>query len=85
MIEVAMIHVLTVKSESCDDYGPFTFAHRLDEQETLDFLREVVPEPELNDVVTFNPDEDTWDGPGWAGTYLHLTQSVSPVTDSAKV
>lgn len=64
------LHVLSVQSESCDDYGPFVFAVRPNVAQLKTFLRKHT-----------SPDDADFsaDGPGWKGSYLHLTWSKQEV------
>jgi hypothetical protein len=69
------IHVLSVQSESGDDYGPFLFKERISGEQLLEFLKTHTAECEVEDYS--GPDEDGC--PGWMGTYLHLTWSQQEV------
>lgn len=66
-----MIHVLEVEveSESSDRYGPFFFEEKPNDKQLLKFLKEHT-----------SPDDadETADGPGWNGTFLHLAWSQQP-------
>jgi hypothetical protein len=62
------LHILSVHSESGDDYGPFLFEAVPTDEELMEFLRENTSPDE---VEYEDPEEK--DGPGWNGTYLHLT------------
>lgn len=66
------VHVLSVQSESCDHYGPFVFAVRPNVAQLKTFLRK----------NTSPCDADfSADGPGWKGSYLHLTWSSTEVNE----
>lgn len=58
--------VLDVKSESGDSHGPFLFGEKPNDVVLLRFLRAVVAADDIGQG----------DGPGWKGTYLHLTWST---------
>ncbi len=75
------VHVLSVKSESGDDYGPFLFRKRPTGQKLLDFLMENTSECDCGEDGTWAQRDalrkagEDLDGPGWMGTHLHLTWS----------
>jgi hypothetical protein len=65
------INILTVKSESGDDYGPFLFKKKLTDKQLLKFLQKECP----GDCVVDEEDE----GPGFMGTYLHVQWSTDKI------
>lgn len=68
-----LVHVLSVKSEACDVYGPFLFREKPSDDELLIFLNEHTSP----DDCPVNDDERV--GPGWRDTYLHLTWTRSEI------
>lgn len=58
------IHILTIKSESGDDYPPLVFNKKPDKKRLLKILKE-----HTNEVDA----DETAGAPGWNGTYLFLT------------
>lgn len=63
------LHVLSVTSESGDDYGPFLFRKKPNDADLLTFLQ----------GHTSECDAEQDDGPGWKGTHLHLSWSKQEV------
>lgn len=66
------IHTLAVKSESGDEYGPFCFTNKLNEQDLKTFLMRAFPDD-------FVKDEQ---GPGIFESYLHVKWSHEEIFDS---
>ena len=61
-----VVTVITAKSESCDDYGPWVFETRPTDEQLEAFLRE-------HAAGEFEENEDgEFDGPGIFGSYLHV-------------
>jgi hypothetical protein len=63
------VHVCSVMSESSDHYGPFVFEKKPTDRKLLAFLKERCG----------SEADETANGPGWKGTYLHLDWSVQVV------
>lgn len=63
------IVVITGKSESGDDYGPWLFTSQPNEKQLKNFLRQVA-EGEFVDGVETEDDDEA--GPGVYGSYLHI-------------
>lgn len=61
------LHVLSVDTESGDHLGPFLFEKRPTDDRLEAFLRRQIGEDEFAE------------GPGWRGTFLHLSWSLQPV------
>lgn len=72
--EIEIIHVLSVSSESGDDYGPYLFRKQPTDEELFAFLLKYI-EQECNDLT--EPDED--EGPGFGGTNLHIRWSTDRI------
>src|SRR5258706_10590534 len=64
-----VVHILTMTSESGDNYGPFFFKKLPSADELFAWLLDGL-EFECNDLT--GPDIDNHDCPGWMGTNLHL-------------
>lgn len=80
--KTSQVHVLSISSESGDDYGPFLFGKKPSDRELFDFLNEQCP-GEMDDASLDEPGEVDEDGngygPGWKGSYLHLTWTKAVV------
>ena len=63
------VHVVSVHTESGDNYGPFVFERKPDDARLKAFLRKRLPSDDL----------DSDEGPGWCGTYVHLKWTVQRV------
>jgi hypothetical protein len=67
----SFVWVVTAKSESSDDYGPWVFAKKPTDEELKAFCEKECPgEFECCDG------EDEMDGPGEWGSYLHISGPV---------
>lgn len=71
MKKKSYVWVVTAKSESSDDYGPWVFAKKPTDDELKKFCQEQCP-GEFEDCG----DESDPDGPGEWGSYLHVTGPV---------
>jgi len=71
--KVNAVHVITLKSESGDDYGPFVFNRQPTDKELEKFLR-FYCEQEFVEPDSHDEDEGCGDqsGPGIFGSCLHM-------------
>jgi len=66
----SFVWVVTAKSESSDDYGPWIFAKKPTDEELKRFCQEECSGEFVDDD---NLDEDPGNGPGTWGSYLHVS------------
>lgn len=70
MKEKNFVWVVTAKSESGDEYGPWIFAHKPTDEELFQVSKERCP----GEFEDFSDNEEEPDGPGSWGSYLHVSK-----------
>ena len=68
-MKTKIYNILSVRSESGDDYGPYIFDYKPTDEELLEFLREEIGGPDVEDP----------DGPGFMDTWLYENWTTSKV------
>lgn len=81
LMSESKIWILSISSESGDDFGPFLFRKKPSNQELLDFLRTISPDDcvdeEYEVIEVYDAASDG--RPGFSGTYLYIEWSKDTI------